>query len=180
MSVAFCCGSGAWCRVWHIPGRCRQPPAASARSRSGCRSHPSLASQNQARSSRSAPAAARGGGAPSSQAAPPALAPLAPATGRSPPPRLQSSAPRLRHRLPSSPRACGPRAAAAAHHFGSCLAFVASALISRSFVAVAAGPCASRHPPRKNFGRWGQAVLVFETVAAEPTESRCAASTFSR
>jgi hypothetical protein len=115
-----------------------------------------------------------------SQAAPPALAPLAPATGRSPPPRLQSSAPRLRHRLPSSPRACGPRAAAAAHHFGSCLAFVASALISRSFVAVAAGPCASRHPPRKNFGRWGQAVLVFETVAAEPTESRCAASTFSR
>ena len=19
-------GSGAWCRVWHIPGRCRQPP----------------------------------------------------------------------------------------------------------------------------------------------------------
>ena len=115
-----------------------------------------------------------------SQAAPPALAPLAPATGRSPPPRLQSSAPRLRHRLPSSPRACGPRAAAAAHHFGSCLAFVASALISRSFVAVAAGPRASRHPPRKNFGRWGQAVLVFETVAAEPTESRCAASTFSR
>jgi hypothetical protein len=108
-----------------------------------------------------------------SQAAPPA-------PGRSPPPRLQSSAPRLRHRLPSSPRACGPRAAAAAHHFGSCLAFVASALISRSFVAVAAGPCASRHPPRKNFGRWGQAVLVFETVAAEPTESRCAASTFSR
>jgi hypothetical protein len=65
-----------------------------------------------------------------SQAAPPALAPLAPATGRSPPPRLQSSAPRLRHRLPSSPRACGPRAAAAAHHFGSCLAFVASSLQS--------------------------------------------------
>jgi len=157
VTVERVCGSGAWCRVWHIPGRCRQPPAASARSRSGCRSHPSLASQNQARSSRSAPAAARGRGAPSSQAAPPALAPLAPATGRSPPPRLQSSAPRLRHRLPSSARACGPRAAAAAHHFGSCLAFGASALISRSFVAVAAGPRASRHPPRKNFGRWGPA-----------------------
>jgi hypothetical protein len=159
VSVAFCCGSGAWCRVWHIPGRCRQPPAASARSRSGCRSHPSLASQNQARSSRSAPAAARGRGAPNVAGRPPGprSAPLAPATGRSPPPRLQSSAPRLRHRLPSSPRACGPRAAAAAHHFGSCLAFVASALISRSFVAVAAGPRASRHPPRKNFGRWGPA-----------------------
>lgn len=71
MSVAFCCGSGAWCRVWHIPGRCRQPPAASARSRSGCRSHPSLASQNQARSSRSAPAAARGRGAPNVAGRPP-------------------------------------------------------------------------------------------------------------
>jgi hypothetical protein len=132
VSVAFCCGSGAWCRVWHIPGRCRQPPAASARSRSGCRSHPSLASQNQARSSRSAPAAARGRGAPNVAGRPPGprSAPLAPATGRSPPPRLQSSAPRLRHRLPSSPRACGPRAAAAAHHFGSCLAFVASSLQS--------------------------------------------------
>ena len=151
-------GSGAWCRVWHIPGRCRQPPAASARLRSGCRSRPALASQSQARSSRSAPAAARGRGAPNVAGRPPRSSlrsPRPPAAAR--PLVFKSSAPRLWHRLPSSPRACGPRAAAAPHHFGSCLAFVASALISRSFVAVAAGPRASRHPPRKNFGRWGPA-----------------------
>lgn len=40
----------------------------------------------------------------------------------------KSSAPRLRHRVRASPHACGPRAAAAAHHFGSCLAFIASAV----------------------------------------------------
>ena len=104
------------------------------------------------------PAAARGRGAPNVAGRPPRLSlrsPRPPAAAR--PLVFKSSAPRLWHRLPSSPRACGPRAAAAPHHFGSCLAFVASALISRSFVAVAAGPRASRHPPRKNFGRWGPA-----------------------
>jgi hypothetical protein len=109
------CGSWAWCRVWHIPGRCRQPPAASARSRSGCRSHPSLASPNQARSSRSAPAAARGRGAPSSQAAPPALAPH----------------PGLRHRASFvSPCLWPPSLQLLAHHSGSCLACTASSLQS--------------------------------------------------
>ncbi len=35
--------------------------------------------------------------------------------------------------------------------------FTASAIVSRSFVAVAAAPLPSRHPPRKNFGRRGPA-----------------------
>ena len=158
MSVAFCCGSGAWCRVWHIPGRCRQPPAASARSRSGCRSHPSLASQNQARSSRSAPAAARGRGAPNVAGRPPG--PRSARPGHRPQPAPSFAKLRAPPPAPASfvtpclrPPRCGCCAPLRLVPRLRCL----EPTVSRSCLAVAAGPLASRHPPRKNFGRWGPA-----------------------
>ena len=55
MTVERVCGSGAWLpRLAHTWALQATAPA-SARSRSGCRSHPALASQSQARFSRSAP-----------------------------------------------------------------------------------------------------------------------------
>lgn len=116
MTVERVCGSGAWCRVWHIPGRCRQPPAASARSRSGCRSHPALASQSQARSSRSAP---RCGPWPGCSFV----------AGRPPGPR--TARPGLRHRASFvSPCLWPPSLQLLAHHSGSYLACTASSLQS--------------------------------------------------
>ena len=103
-------------------------------------------------------------GARASQAAPPG-----PRPARLPPPAparplvLKAPRPGLRHRLRASARACGPVAAAAAHHFGwrlRCLRLE----VSRSFVAVAAAPLLSRHPPHKKL--W--AVKSCEAVASLP------------
>jgi len=160
-------------------------PAASARSRPGCR-WGFIARLAKSGSWRRAPhpAAARGRGARSSQAAPPAFAPLPrpPATAR--PLVCKSSAPRLRHRVrafdslpplgqlilrataapPSKtppslgvfPRACGPRAAAAP----------APLRLSPSLPLLQSPAPSSRSHrvrarqgilPVKNFGRWNSA-----------------------
>ena len=122
---------GRGCRVWHIPGRCRQPPPASARLRSGCRSHPALASQSQARSSRSAPRCGPWPGCSFVAGRPPG--PRSARPGHGPRPTLlfeKLRTPASGIVLPSSARACAPVAAAAAHHSGSYLACTASSLQS--------------------------------------------------
>ena len=89
------------------------------------------------------------------------------ATGRSKPPLCKSSAPRppapcgppCQPPSPAQPRRIVP---AAPRRCGCCAPLrLAPSLpplqVSRSFVAVASAALPSRHPPRKNFGRWSPA-----------------------
>ena len=179
MTVELVCGSGAWCRVWHIPGRCRQPPPLRLGHGQGAGHLP--------RSPHKVRLVPR---------APPPLRPVAGVLlRRRPPPRpslirsflphpcgaapaSQSISASLRFRPPRPPAAARPRvckaphpasgtgflrqpvpaapvAAAAAHHSGSCLAFVASAPKSAAPSSRSRRlRCCQGIPPIKSFGRW--------------------------